>query len=394
MNSSLTKSPHVVWVSPVDPAQTLDAATWLETTAQLRALGWEVTLVGQGGNGSQLVRGIEMVCLPRPKVYLLGQLLYHWHVIRFLLNQWNKIDVILFQHTSGFCLLPLRLVRFFTSRRHPLLVMDTRDIDEYQPWQIKVRLRLWLHHFTFAVANQLADGQTTITTRLAALIGLAPQTLLGVWPSGVKPDQFAQAAARRQWPRADQPIQLIYLGVLTRNRNLLPLCRAVVRANQAGMAFIFSIYGKGEMAEALQLFASGSDDAVRLLPPVPHEQVVQLLAQAHIGVTSLPHQADQKYQASSPIKLFEYMAAGLPILATRNVCHTDIVGEGAYAFWVDEICPAAFLKALTQIWQQRSRLPELGQQAALAVEGWTWRAAAEKLGKALEQGVSRTKEEI
>lgn len=389
-NSSFAKSPHVVWVSSVDPAKTLDSATWLDTTEHLRGVGWKVTLIGQGGNGTQLVRGIEILCLPRPYLYLFGQVLYHWNVICFLLKTWNQIDIILFQHNSGFFLLPLRLLRFLRGQRYPLLVMDTRDIDEYQGRKIKVRLRLWFHHLTFSLANTLADGQTAITTRLAALIGLAPKTVLGVWPSGVKPDHFVQAILLRQWPLDEQPIQLIYVGILTQNRNLLPLCQAVLRANQEGMSFVFSMYGKGAFQETLETFANQSRGVVRVLPPVPHVQVPHLLAQAHIGVTSLPSKDDLKYQASSPIKLFEYMAAGLPILSTSNVCHTDVVGNGNYAFWVDEICPEHFLNALRQIWQQRTRLPELGRQASVAVQNWTWHAAAEKLSRALEKGLKQT----
>ena len=56
-----------------------------------------------------------------------------------------------------------------------------------------------------------------------------------------------------------------------------------------------------------------------------------MLAAADIGVTSLPSPDDVKYEASSPLKLFEYMAAGLPVLATSNRCHTDVVGAGGYA---------------------------------------------------------------
>ncbi|MEZ4734894.1 MAG: glycosyltransferase [Caldilineaceae bacterium] len=391
MNARITRSPHVVWVSPVDPASTLDSATWLDTTEQLRQLGWKVTLIGQGGNGIQSVRGIEILCLPRPYLYLFGQVLYHWNVICFLLKTWNKIDIILFQHTSGFFLLPLRLLRSVRGQPYPLLVMDTRDIDEFQARKLKVRLRLWLHHLTFTLANNLADGQTSITTRLAALTGLAPKALLGVWPSGVKPDHFAQAGAQRQWPADGEPIQLIYVGILTQNRNLLPLCQAVVQANQEGMPFVFSMVGKGAFQETLAAFASESGGIVQVLPPVPHEQIPHLFAKAHVGVTSLPDQADLKYQASSPIKLFEYLAAGLPILSTSNVCHTDVVGTGEYAFWVDEICPEAFLAALRQLWHQRQRLPELGQHAAVAVEDWTWQAAAEKLSNALEEALKRSK---
>ena len=71
-----------------------------------------------------------------------------------------------------------------------------------------------------------------------------------------------------------------------------------------------------------------------------------MLAKMHIGVTSLPDVDDEKYAASSPIKLFEYMASGLPMLATANPCHTDVVGDGSYVFWIDETTDQGILKGL------------------------------------------------
>jgi glycosyltransferase involved in cell wall biosynthesis len=114
------------------------------------------------------------------------------------------------------------------------------------------------------------------------------------------------------------------------------------------------------------------------------------LAQAHIGVTSLPAPDNVKFQASSPIKLFEYMAAGLPMLATSNVCHTDVVGDGRYTFWADEATPAALLTALRTIWQARATLRTLGQEAQQAVHQWTWEAAGGQLDDALRRGLMPT----
>jgi glycosyltransferase involved in cell wall biosynthesis len=87
--------------------------------------------------------------------------------------------------------------------------------------------------------------------------------------------------------------------------------------------------------------------------------------------------------------LFEYMAAGLPILATNNTCYTDVVGSGRYAFWATEAGEEAFLDTLRQIWRARKELPALGREALSAAHSWTWAAAAKKLHAALLYGVSR-----
>ncbi len=98
------------------------------------------------------------------------------------------------------------------------------------------------------------------------------------------------------------------------------------------MSFVLSLYGDGPLRPQLEALAVDSGGAVRIQRPVPHEQVPSVLAQAQVGVTSLPEPDDAKYEASSPIKLFEYMAAGMPVLATDSKCHTDVVGDGRFAF--------------------------------------------------------------
>jgi glycosyltransferase involved in cell wall biosynthesis len=88
--------------------------------------------------------------------------------------------------------------------------------------------------------------------------------------------------------------------------------------------------------------------------------------------------------------MFEYMAAGLPILATRNVCHTDVIGAGPYAFWADKPDLQALLVAIQASWEKRAELAQLGHQAQQSVQDWTWKAAARKLSIALDQGMKRS----
>ncbi|MEZ4677491.1 MAG: glycosyltransferase [Caldilineaceae bacterium] len=384
------ESPHVVWVSSILPHRTLDAATWLDTTEQLRALGWRVTLIGEGPRDLQHVREIEVLCFPRPKLYLVGRLVYHLYVIAFLLRQWFQIDIIFFDQISAIWLLPLRFLRPLTGRHRPLFIMDTRDLADLAANSWRVRIRLWFfHNVVFALVHRWADGETAITDRMADLVGIPQAKRLGVWPSGVNPTTFAVSQTHRQWPQAGEPIQLIYIGRLLTKRNLLPLGRAVVQANREGIHCILSIYGDGPGRAELADFVSSTAGAVQLLPPVSHEEIPRLLAKAHIGVTSLPNRDDSKYQASSPVKLFEYMAAGMPLLATRNVCHTEVVGDADYAFWADEPTETELLNALRALWQQYQHLDRLGLKAAEQVHAWSWAAAAQKLSNALHLGLNR-----
>ena len=379
---------RLLWLFPASFEGRLDSATWLDTTRELRRLGWQVTLVSMGPDGIQYYQGVEVLTIPKPDVYLVGQVLFHFSVIRYLFNHFDELDIVLFHQESGIWLLPMRFVRVLKRKTRPLFVMDTRDINDLKPGDIKVMLRSAFEGLNHTLAGLLADGQTTITSRFIDLVNIRKTKIWGTWPSGVDLPRFAEPAKTRKWPGAVDPIRLVYVGIVLDKRHLVPLCRAVQRAAERGYSFELYVAGDGPDMASLASCAAASPETVRLMEPVPHTAVPDLLATMHIGVTSLPDSHDLKYGASSPIKLFEYMASGLPILATRNVCHTDVVRDGGYTFWVEEPTEEGILAGLEQIWHQRARLQSLGREAQSQAEQWTWAAAAIKLDDALRNGLS------
>ena len=375
---------RLLWVSPVTPDK-LDSATWVDTTRELRRQGVDVTLITIGPAGKHSYRGVEVLNIPRPSVYLFGQVLFHLGLLRFLLPRLGDYDVILFHQLSAVWLLPLRLL----GRRRPRLVMDTRDMVDFTTTSLKIRLRTAWFDLITRLAARFADGQTAITPRMAELVDIPAEQLWGIWPSGVEAERFAAAAKARHWPFQAEPIRLVYVGVFLAKRNLLPLSRAVNRAVSDGQGFILSLYGDGPLKEELELVSAAGNRAVCVERPVPHEEVPHILARAHVGVTSLPEVGDIKYEASSPIKLFEYMAAGMPVLATSNKCHTDVVGDGRYAFWADGVDEQTLVNVLHHIWESRTELAQLGSEAQDDVHGWTYAANAAKLKAALVYGLTR-----
>ncbi|MFO7664761.1 MAG: glycosyltransferase [Chloroflexota bacterium] len=376
---------RLAWVSPIAPWK-LDKVTWLDTTRELRAMGMEVTLLATGPQGPGTYGDVEVYNIDRPDIYLIGRILFHLKLLAYLLPRMKQYDFVLFHPISAVWLFPLR----FMGKDRPLLVMDSRDLLDFGNKSIKARLRNNLERFTYWLAKYLADGQTAITTRLAQLVGIPSQQLWGIWPSGVNPVAFAESRRKRQPAADNEPIRLIYVGIFLEQRHLMPLAKAVRRANKSGMAFELVLHGDGPFRSALETYAAESEGNVKVGKPVPYDHIPALLAQAHIGVTSLPSSDDVKYEASSPLKLFEYMAAALPIISTANRCHIDVVGKDDYVFWASEPTEEELFGALEQVWASRDRLSDLGQQALKAVDQWTWAASAQKLFSALVQGLKHS----
>ncbi len=388
-NKNGSRKPSLIWVSTITPASSLDSTTWLDTSNELCRLGWQVVLIGKGESTVQQVGDVEVRCMNQPEIYFFGQWIFHFHILKYLLQQWSETDIILFHQVSALWMLPLRFVRLLRRQKRPLLVMDTRDLNT-RDGGFKTRLRVWFFDLMYKLAGRWADGQTAITPRMAELVNITPEQLWGIWPSGVYIDRFAAAQTGRQWTLANNSVHLMYVGKLHHGRNPLLLCQAVERANAEGMSFILSLVGSGPEQAVLEEFAQQTGGRVRICPPVPHAQVPDMLRQAHVGVTSLPPSNDRKFAASSPIKLFEYLAAGMPILSTRNVCHTDVIGGEAFAFWADDANVDDLVTALRSVWEVRHELQELGEAGYDMAQAWTWQEAGMKLSNALEYGMSLT----
>lgn len=377
------KKPHLVWIYDANQPS-LGVTTRLEITRELRRMGWYVTLILEGTRGLMRQRRVDVHCIPKPRIYLMGYALFHLRVIKFLLKNSENIDAVLFHQMSAIWLLPLTILRNRRESARPVFVMDTRDLNPTSK-DLKTNLRIKFYKFSHRLANRWADGQTAITNRMAELVNIPPQHLWGIWSSGVDPDKFVRATSSRKWPSRSDPVTLIYIGLLHNERNLIDLCQAVEDTNAKGLNYKLLLIGEGRDRPALEQFAAQTDGRVRVDPPVAYEDVPETLSKGHIGV--LPYPNLEKHNVSSPIKLFEYMASGLPVLVTPIPCHTDVIKNGAYAFWSKDASVESLSSTLEQIWRSRSILSEMGRGAALASDNWTWKGSATMLRAALEYGL-------
>ena len=374
---------HLIWVFPDSLFEVLDSATWLETTNELRKLGWQVTLISMGPPGKTAIRDISVTCISPPNIYFLRQVIFHFNVLQIIIQNIENIDIVLFHQMSVPWLLPIRILRRITRKRYPLMVLDTRTVPmTIKTW--KDQLRAWFYNLMNSFANRWADGQTAITLRMAELVQIPPRKLWGIWPSGVNFERFSSGFSTRNWPSNGEQIRFIYTGALYPERNILTFCEAIFQAAQENMNIHLSIIGKGPQLSTLEDFANRTNGLIKVLSPVPHEQMPNILAIYHVGV--LPFPDLEIFRVSSPVKLFEYMASGMVVLATEIDCHTDVISSEEFVFWAKDSTKAGLYQAVKQITNSRTRLKDKGIAAVNAVQSFSWQQSAKKLSDSLERG--------
>ena len=117
---------------------------------------------------------------------------------------------------------------------------------------------------------------------------------------------------------------------------------------------------------------------VTLTGPVPPADVAARLREADVLVLPNPQSAISS-AFTSPLKLFEYMASGRPIVASDLPAFREILRDGENALLVEPGNPQALVAGLTRLRQDRALGARLARQARADVRDFTWARRAERL---------------
>lgn len=205
-------------------------------------------------------------------------------------------------------------------------------------------------------------------------------TKLLVVPNGVDTCLFNPGASTRG-PRASQ-FTIGFVGILVRWQRLDVLFRAVRGLqDRFGLSVNVVVIGDGPERRALGELAMdlGLDRAIRFEGRVEHQEVPGLLLGCDVCYSGYSGTASGLV-VGSPLKLYEYMAVGRPVVSSAIPEAKEILQDGVtgYLFMPGDV--ASLEHALSRSYAERDRLPSMGDRARQQIlQGHSWTARARQI---------------
>jgi glycosyltransferase involved in cell wall biosynthesis len=180
----------------------------------------------------------------------------------------------------------------------------------------------------------------------------------------------------------------IFAGAFRSWHGAVNLVRAMRELHERGRSDVGAVFvGDGPELPAVQDEAADLPSVV-FTGAVPHTDMPACLAAADIGVAPFEIGAHRSLSLGfywSPLKIFEYMAAGLPVVAPAVDRIPSIVADGREGLLYDPSHPGALAKALEMLTDPTLRRP-LGRAAReRAVQEYSWKAHCVALDNAIKR---------
>ncbi|MET1034821.1 MAG: glycosyltransferase family 4 protein [Arthrobacter sp.] len=204
-------------------------------------------------------------------------------------------------------------------------------------------------------------------------VGPAAGSRVVVVANGVNTDRIRPRSVAGTGGPPEGPPAVVFVGTLKPWHGVEVLVDAVARSRGR---WRLRIVGDGPLAGRLRDRAASHGprvgDRIEFAGAVDPERVGALLGEASIAVAPYPaaSAADAYF---SPLKIYEYLAAGLPVVASRVGQVPGIVRDGRTGVLVepsDAAELAAALDALAEDPARRARLGAAARAEALAEHGW------------------------
>ncbi len=235
-----------------------------------------------------------------------------------------------------------RIAKLMSAR----LIYDAGELERdrnarYTPAFYHLRMaleRFWIKH---------ADAVTTVSAEIALQLARDYNIPRPTVIDNVAPRTSTSADVRSELRLGPETPLVVYIGVGMSDRGLVPAINAIGQLPGFHLAVV------GPHPDIFMgrfrrfIVAAGAEGRIHPLPPRRPTEAAAFIQTSDVTV-SAPEPICASYAFAAPNKLFQSVAAAVPIVVGRTPTQRRIVAETGVGEWVDERDPLALAAALTR----------------------------------------------
>lgn len=348
-----------------------DTRIFHKEALSLKGAGFDVTLIIPHAESLEK-EGIRIHAVPLPRKGWEQLILCPWRIFRKALKEPRHSIFTL--HDSELLLVGLALrcsgrkVIYDAHEDTPLQI-------SYQHW-IPALLKLpyaWFYRLLEKLAGWCFTAIIVAEPVIAKYFPPEKVTLIRNFP---RKDSF-----RDDVPYAQREKSLVYVGLLSKPRGIVEMLEGHRMASQK-IDIRFVLGGKfAPAALEQQLLPKYTVDYRAWLP---YDEMVTALYTSSVGII-VPHPIE-RYKTNYPVKLFEYMAAGIPVIASAEGESATFVRESDCGILVDPTKPEEIANAIVILASDPVNAAEMGSRGRkLIFEKYNWEAESVRLIQLYQQ---------
>lgn len=336
----------------------------------LATAGYEVTLVAPHDR-DEVIAGVRIKAVRKPR----GRVGRFSRTVRAVYRAARDIQADIY-HLHDPELLPVGAL---------LKIHGSRVIyDAHEDYPRQILNKYWIPGpLRWAVGKAVGLVEATASFFFDGFVAASPEI--------AKRFPAAKTALVQNFPRLEElalstpptdtagPATILYVGLLAPVRGVMEMIRAMEHIPQ-DLSCVLALAGEYQSPvvkeEARRLSGWSS---VRYLGYVDRHQLASELARARVGLC-VSHNTPQYYHEPYQTKMFEYMAARLPIIVSHFQPWRDVLEPVGCALFVDPEDVKEIADAITWVLNHPTEAAAMGQRGRDAVLArWNWDREGEKL---------------
>jgi glycosyltransferase involved in cell wall biosynthesis len=213
----------------------------------------------------------------------------------------------------------------------------------------------------------------SIAKQYESQYGIRPVVIRNCAPSSADIDCFTKAEL--QVPD-DHLLLILQGGGINIDRGGEELIEAVSKLEKVYLI----IAGSGDIIGKLkgQVMKLNISGRVRFIPKQPWESLMRYTKTADAGLT-LDKDTNMNYRFSLPNKLFDYISAGIPVIAGNLSEIKNIIDQNGCGIIIPTITPEEICQAIIRLRDDRPFLAKLKQNAVTASGSLNWETESKKV---------------